>query len=167
VKRVCGHFALVAAAGELGAALGILPWPKGEATKAAASCFKGWIELRGGVGAGEVTSGMAQVRQYFQQHGASRFEQLGGDGTVRTSNRAGYCSKRNGKDEYWVFAETFRNDVCKGFDLKMICAELKSAGILLADKDRNTKTVTTPDGKIRMYVLTAAVLGGVGDDVGF
>jgi uncharacterized protein (DUF927 family) len=50
VRRVCGRFALVAAAGELGVTLGVLPWPTGEASQAAAKCFRAWVEQRGGTG---------------------------------------------------------------------------------------------------------------------
>jgi hypothetical protein len=39
VKRVGNRFALIAAAGELAAAQGILPWETGEATRAAGRCF--------------------------------------------------------------------------------------------------------------------------------
>jgi len=31
---------------------------------------------------------------------------------------------------YLVLPETFRNEICKGFDYKMICRELKKLGIL-------------------------------------
>ncbi|MDO9633139.1 MAG: DUF927 domain-containing protein, partial [Humidesulfovibrio sp.] len=73
VQRVCGRFALVAAAGELGATLGVLPWPAGEASKAVATCFRAWIEQRGGTGPAEMTAGLEQVRRFFQAHGAARF----------------------------------------------------------------------------------------------
>ncbi|MBU1230308.1 MAG: DUF927 domain-containing protein [Proteobacteria bacterium] len=48
VRRVCGRFALMAAAGELGISLGVMPWPPGEALTAAATCFRSWIAHRGG-----------------------------------------------------------------------------------------------------------------------
>lgn len=49
VKRVCERFGIAAAAGELAINLGIVPWPKGEAMKAAVFCFQAWIDARGGV----------------------------------------------------------------------------------------------------------------------
>ncbi|MDP3426132.1 MAG: hypothetical protein Q8S17_01970 [Humidesulfovibrio sp.] len=54
VRRVCGRFALVAAAGELGVSFGVLPWPTGEASRAAATCFKAWVDQRGGIGTTEM-----------------------------------------------------------------------------------------------------------------
>jgi putative DNA primase/helicase len=47
VQRVARRFALVAAAGELAASLGVLPWPEGEASKGVARCFEAWQEARG------------------------------------------------------------------------------------------------------------------------
>lgn len=160
VRRVCGRFALVAAAGELGAALGVLPWPTGEATRAAATCFRAWIEQRGGTGAAEVTAGLEQVRHFFQAHGASRFEVLGSEETRPVSNRAGYLRRRNGEVEFLVFPEVFKHEVCAGFDVGMICKELKRAGLLLSEGGRHTRNVRTPDGQRKLYVLTSSVLDG-------
>ena len=49
VHRVAQRFALIAAAGELAVAAEVLPWPSGEATKAAARVYEDWLEARGGV----------------------------------------------------------------------------------------------------------------------
>jgi len=51
VSRAAARFAMVAAAGELAIRLGIVPWPKGEASRAAARCFTDWVAGRGGTGA--------------------------------------------------------------------------------------------------------------------
>lgn len=42
--RVAKRFALVAAAGELAAAFGVLPWDKGEASQYAAACFRSFLQ---------------------------------------------------------------------------------------------------------------------------
>ncbi len=42
ISRVAGRFALVAAAGELATKLNIAPWERGEASNAAATCFRAW-----------------------------------------------------------------------------------------------------------------------------
>ena len=74
VKRVCERFGIAAAAGELAINLGIVPWPKGEAIKAAAGCFQAWIDARGGIEVAEVTNGIAAVRVFGSAQGSSRFE---------------------------------------------------------------------------------------------
>ena len=160
VRRVCGRFALVAAAGELGVSLGVLPWPTGEASKAAATCFRAWIEQRGGTRAAEVTAGLEQVRRYFQAHGASRFEDLDSIEHRTVSNRAGYRRRENGEAVFLVFPEVFRQEVCAGFNVGMICTELKRAGVLLSEGGRHTRNVRTPDGQRKLFVLTSSVLGG-------
>ena len=75
VGRVAARFALVAAAGELATALGILPWPEGEASAAAARCFNDWLAARGDSGPEEIASGIRQVRAFLELHGSSRFEE--------------------------------------------------------------------------------------------
>ena len=70
VRSVAGRFGVVAAAGELATEWGILPWEIGEATQAAAICFRAWLTERGGIGAGEVQAAIRQVRAFFEQHGA-------------------------------------------------------------------------------------------------
>ena len=42
-RRVAKRFALVAAAGELAAAFGVLPWDRGEASRYAAACFRSFL----------------------------------------------------------------------------------------------------------------------------
>ena len=74
VSRVARRFGLIAAAGELAAGLGILPWPEGEAERAAARCFGDWLQARGGTGSAELRDGIAQVRAFLEAHGSSRFE---------------------------------------------------------------------------------------------
>lgn len=74
VQRAAGRFALIAAAGELAATMGILPWPEGEAELAAATCFNAWVRARGGTGPAEIAAGIAQVRAFLEAHGMSRFE---------------------------------------------------------------------------------------------
>jgi len=160
VLRVCGRFALVAAAGELGATLGLLPWPAGEASRAAATCFRAWLAQRGGIGAAEVTAGLEQVRRFFQAHGASRFEDLDADDKRAVINRAGYRRRENGEAVFLVFPEAFRQEVCAGFNVNTLCAELKRAEVLLAENGRHTRNVRTPDGQRKMFVLTSAILGG-------
>jgi putative DNA primase/helicase len=49
VKRAASKFALVAMAGELAIEYGIVPWPKGDAVKAAAEMFDAWGAGRGTV----------------------------------------------------------------------------------------------------------------------
>ena len=160
VKRVAGRFGLVAAAGELGIALDVLPWPKDEARNAAARCFRDWLDARGGTGAAEVTAGLAQVRAFLEAHGSSRFEDLDGGENQRIVNRAGYRQKVDGQTRYCIFPEAFKREVCAGLNEKTVCAALLKCGALLPDGGRNTRVVRTPDGLKRFYIITPAVFVG-------
>lgn len=159
VKRVCGRFSLVAAAGELATDMGILPWPNGEATLGAAKCFQDWITERGGTEAAEVTAGLAQVRRFFQEYGDSRFEDLDNVGSKVIGKRAGYRHEKGGLVVFLVFPEVFRKDVCSGFDYKLISQELKKAGILVAGSGQYTKNVRYHGNQGKMYVISGNILG--------
>ena len=164
VKRVCGRFALVAAAGEMGVECGILPWQRGEASRAAARCFRTWLENRGGTDAAEVQASLSQVRAFFQAHGSSRFEDLDANHEQKVINRAGYRRKgQDGQIRFMVFPEIFRNDVCSGFNHKTVCQTLARMGALVSDHGRLTKKERTPDsgaGGINLYVVTSVIFTG-------
>jgi uncharacterized protein (DUF927 family) len=166
VKRVCGRFALVAAAGEEGIAAGVLPWPKGEAWAAAVKCFRAWLSSRGGIGAAEVQDGLEQVRAFFQAHGASRFEDLDTETPRPIINRAGYHRRTPEGGQFCVFPPVFKSEVCAGHNTALICRELVERGHLLPEAGRYTRSVRTPTGKVKLYVLDSSILGGDTGDTG-
>lgn len=138
VRRVCNRFALVAAGGECGAAYGVLPWPKGEATQAAARCFQDWLALRGGTGASEIQASLAQVRAFFQAHGSSRFETWGDRADeTKTINRAGFRRKDEltGAWEYFVPATVFKGEIARGHDAGRLVKELVERGLVIPGTD--------------------------------
>lgn len=119
VRTGAQRFGLAAAAGEMAVSYGVLPWPAGEATRAAAACLRAWIKQRGGSGAAEEGDGLRQVRAFLEAHGESRFTRLSdlngdepepADGRV-TVNRAGW--RRPAKDgwEYLILPEAWKSEV--------------------------------------------------------
>ena len=74
IIRVERRFALVAAAGELASQFGLTGWQKGESFQAAKTCFIAWQDAFGVDGHREDRAIMAQVRAFFESHGASRFD---------------------------------------------------------------------------------------------
>lgn len=67
--RALTHFARIAAAGEMAAAFGVLPWLKGEATEAAALAFLAWLGQRQGGGAdAEGAAAVQRVRDAIELH---------------------------------------------------------------------------------------------------
>lgn len=94
VRSAARRFGLVAAAGELAIAYGVLPWPPGEAARAVGAYFARWIEGRpSGTEAFEDGAAVTAVRSFIEAHGDSRFTRINdpdpGKFDRPTNNRAG------------------------------------------------------------------------------
>ena len=117
-QRVADRFALIAAGGELATVRELTGWEKAAATQAARVCFKAWLDHRGGAGAQEEKTALAQVAQFFELHGESRFSTLDSTDSrePRTINRAGFKrTTTGGTAEYFVLPEVWKlpSRVCK------------------------------------------------------
>ncbi|MFZ5811905.1 MAG: DUF927 domain-containing protein [Thermodesulfobacteriota bacterium] len=166
VRRVLERFALAAAAGELGAGIRVLPWPKGEAAGAALACFNAWLVERGGAGAAEAQAAIARVRAFIEAHGSSRFEDFDGGENQKIINRVGFRQRAEGQTRYCIFPEAFKREVIPGMNPKTVCAALAEAGFLSHEKRRHTQSVRTTDGKRKFYVVSSAILSGDTGDTG-
>jgi putative DNA primase/helicase len=169
VFRAAQRFGLIAAAGELATDNGITGWETGEATNAAARCLKSWIADRGTTGAGDSETAVKQVRRFFEANGASRFQVLrhaaaeSADENQVVVNRAGFRRQNgDGETEYLVFPETFKAEVCCGFDYKMVAHVLEDRGFLECQPPDLTKHVRLPGnlGKVRAFCVRASILEG-------
>jgi len=173
VFRAAQRFALIAAAGELATDSGITGWKKGEPTTAAVRCLESWIRNRGTTGAQDQESAIKQVRRFFEAHGASRFQvihpsTLGAvtdspDETQVVVNRAGFRRKtKEGETEYLVFSETFKAEVCMGFDYRMVARTLADRGFLNCQPPNLMKRVRSPGnpGLIWAFSINASILEG-------
>jgi uncharacterized protein (DUF927 family) len=130
VISVANRFAFYAAAGELARDYGVLPWPEGEAMRAAGACLKVWLDERGGTGPAEIAAAMAQVQAFFEVHGESRFTKVSSAGPneestaleePRTINRAGFRRQvpdSSGEWEYLILPQMWKAEICKGLDAK-------------------------------------------------
>ena len=135
VLSVAGRFAVIAAAGTLATAFGILPWPEEEADTAAGICFKTWLAKRGGAGAMEFETGLAQIRHFLEAHGSSRFQTIGEGDEARVINRAGFRRKDDAdRWEYFVLPEAWKGELCAGQDARALARELQRCGFLVPDK---------------------------------
>ncbi|WP_096704236.1 DUF927 domain-containing protein [Magnetospirillum sp. 15-1] len=172
VSRVAARFGLVAAAGELAAAWCILPWPTGEAMRAAATCFRAWCDGRGGIGAAEDATAISTVRRFIEQHGGSRFEPMDAAGTVgipnrasdhRIVNRAGFRRPTaDGGTEFIVLPEVWKSEVCQGLDATAVAKTLVHRGLLIGQGGKLQGVVRLPgnSGPSRVYVITSSILSG-------
>jgi putative DNA primase/helicase len=76
--RACQRLGLLAMAGELATRNGILPWPEGEATRAARTIFADWLAARGGMGAAEDRAAVQQVAGFIAPTARRRFQPITG-----------------------------------------------------------------------------------------
>lgn len=166
VERVGARFALVGAAGEMATAAGLTGWPAGESERAAGACFAAWLAARGGKGNGEVLAMLRAVRRFLETHGEGRFAMWhrgSDDHAPKTLNRAGVrrmlnadgepikTNSQHGAEygdrmpatlgenvsfEYFILAETFRAEVCQGFDYQAVCRVLVAHRCLAPDQGR-------------------------------
>ncbi len=127
VGRVLARFALVAAAGELAAMLGIVPWPTGEAARGVAACFHTWLAERGGAGDLEADRAVAMVRAFIEANGTSRFAPLNAPDT-KVHNSVGFYDRDNRR--WLVFPNAWKTEVCKGHDARRVARALSDRGML-------------------------------------
>lgn len=154
VGRVAKRFHLCAVAGELAAEWGLVPWPKGEATRAVTKCFKAWLEYRGGTGAAENMAIVRQLELFLEQHGPSRFQDLDDEDSKPLYNRVGFRRSQSGRTEYIFLPESFRQDVFQGFDVKRVASVLAKYNLLLPGDSGLQRKVTLPGiGRPRCYVI--------------
>ncbi len=157
VLRVAQRFGLVAVAGELATHYGVTGWVEGESTQAASRCLAAWLDSFGGAGNREDRALLAQVRAFFETHGASRFEDVGASFDQRVINRAGFFrAGQDGNREFLVLPEAFKRDLCAGFDQKAATQCLLAQGWIVPGGDgRPTQKPRLPGiGTARVYVFT-------------
>ena len=177
VMRVARRFGVVAYAGELATAYGLTAWPPGEASYAAETCFAAWLAGFGGAqGQHEDRSMVSQVRAFLELHGSSRFEPWGASESQRITNRAGVrkaavevstnkkgtfdrVSSEQTEYEYYVFAEAWKTEICRGFDPKQVAATLATGGCLQKGPDgKHSITKRLPGiGETRCYVILPTI----------
>lgn len=168
VRRVAERMALVAAAGELAAVLGIVPWAEGEAAQGVATCWRAWLAARGSTGPAELATALDRVRAWLVAHGAGRFAALhpvrerdGSPREERIHDRAGWWREVADEREYLVPVAVWRAELAVGIDTTVLARALAERGWLRPGADRSAQSVSVPGhGRQRVYVLSAAALGG-------
>jgi uncharacterized protein (DUF927 family) len=160
VVRVAERFALYAAAGELAAHAGVVPWAPQEATRGIATAFRDWLGARGGLGSAEMLMAIDQVLERLQRHSTENFDLWrrapGGDMVdERARDRLGFRRTERGTTEYYVSAAGFRA-LCSGYDTRAVADELHRRGLLVRGKDGKNSVLATIPGqpKARYYHLT-------------
>ncbi|TDH62931.1 DUF927 domain-containing protein [Dankookia rubra] len=172
VRSVAARFALVAAAGEMATDMEVLPWPAGEATRAAAAGLAAWLSDQGSATSGEDGAAVQAVRAFIERHGEARFGVIGrdqgrrimeGDGRP-VPNRAGWRLRPKREDEGWRFLflpEVWRAEVCAGLDPANAARALLRAGLLIGGDGKNLarKEWIPGEGRqVRVYLVAGSIL---------
>lgn len=157
VVRVADRFALLAAAGELATRWGITGWPEGEALRGVGACLNAWLESRGGYNRHEETEIISQVKRFFEAHGMARFYNADHPDERTIPNMAGYRRDTGEGWAYYVYPETFKQEVCNGLNLSAVCKLLSDKGLMVPGSDRTSGLHRFNGRQQRFYHITAAV----------
>ena len=171
VGRAAQRFALVAAAGELAAEVGLLPWEPGEAEGAAAACFQAWVAARaGGTGAAEDAAAIAAVRRCIGAYGESRFQNIDASDDRPVLNRLGWRKKDKTGWRYLFLPEAWKNDAVPGLDPEAAARALRAAGYLVPQSEsekRHSRMERVGLAKpVRVYAISESILAGADPEVG-
>ncbi len=157
VLRVAARFALVALGGELATDAGITKWQPDEAYNAAKTIFLQWMNGREGKGQTDAENAVRQVRVFLEKNGASLFQNVKYP-EEKVINRAGYFrrSEATGEIEYFILPETFRKDICRGFDYRFVAKVLTERGYMETGGGSLSKVVRlSPEiGTVRVYCIS-------------
>lgn len=166
VRRVAGRFALVALAGDLAQRMHILPWPPGEAERAALTCFRAWLDRRGHAGASERERGLQAVVDFVCLHGLSRFADWNAQ-DAKPFNMAGVrrAAESYGPDgqamgwDFFITATGWK-EACKGFEPRAVARHALQEGLLEGGPTGTPyQKRKTPHGEFRAYVIRSQAIG--------
>nr|WP_110632490.1 DUF927 domain-containing protein [Pseudomonas sp. CC120222-01a] len=155
--RVADRFAVIALAGEMAIAYGLLPWTPGTALADCQLLYGEWLSRVGG-GNAEDRQILAGILDFIDKHGSSRFSDVE-DQTPDTKvfNRAGYWEVVGAKRLY-LFNKSALIEAAHGHGLARVVKALEGACALAkhdTDRDsRRTKKYRLPaGGSARLYVI--------------
>jgi len=161
--RVADRFGVIAHAGELAIAYGLLPWPAGSSLEDSLTLYREWLQ-RVGSGNAEDRQILAGIGSFIERHGSSRFSDIdaGGDTESRVINRAGYWQVEK-QNRLYLFNKSGLLEAASGFGLPRIVKALEAAEVIAKrDTDgRYTKKFRLPGGgSAGLYVLDPMRLEG-------
>jgi putative DNA primase/helicase len=171
IGRVAARFALVAFAGTLACAFGIVDWDRKAFVKDVKGMFRDWLNERGTSGPIEVALTIRQARDFLEVFGRSRFDsadepEIASLKERPANERAGY-RKGEGADAVWyIFPGVFRREIFEGNSPKKAAQILHEHGMLEEGNEpgRFDKKVQPHPNvqRQRFYVVTATLFEDVG-----
>lgn len=164
--RVADRFAVIALAGEMAIAYGLLPWPQGSALADCQLLYGEWLS-RVGSGNAEDRQILAGVLDFIDKHGSSRFSDVDDHAPdAKVFNRAGYWELIGSKRLY-LFNKSALVEAAHGYGLSRVVKALEGAGAIAGrDTERKTKNYRLPGGgQSRLYVIDPVAIDAEGAGV--
>lgn len=164
--RVADRFAVIALAGEMAIAYGLLPWPQGSALADCQLLYGEWLS-RVGSGNAEDRQILAGVLDFIDKHGSSRFSDVDDHAPdAKVFNRAGYWELIGSKRLY-LFNKSALVEAAHGYGLSRVVKALEGAGAIAGrDTERKTKNYRLPGGgQSRLYVIDPVAIDTEGAGV--
>ncbi|SFU11583.1 DUF927 domain-containing protein [Pseudomonas marincola] len=163
--RVADRFAVIALAGEMAIAYGLLPWAPGSALADCQLLYGEWLS-RVGSGNAEDRQILAGIHDFIDKHGTSRFSDVNDSiPDTKVFNRAGYWESA-GTNRLYLFNKSSLIEAAHGYGLARIIKALEGAKALTkfdADRARRTKNYRIPGGgQSRLYVIDPTTLDNEG-----
>ncbi len=153
-QRAADRFALAALAGEMANEAGILPWPAGEATRAAQVCFDRWRDALGVSTAGPVEDAqiIEAVRAFLDRNEAQFSALLDTETVVR--DRAGWW-REDARGRVWFVLVSAIPRIVPGFPRERVYAALQRRRWLaeIGRDGTRTKVIKVASRTVRVLVL--------------
>lgn len=166
VARAVKRFAMIATAGALASRWGFfdgLAQDDGESSMAVQHCLKAWLSSRGGAGSLAEVQALERLLDFISRHGA-RFQELNECGGLKDDrlvpNCAGFRTLIAGETEYYIFPDTFKNEICAGLSAVQAARTLADMGILKRGEDRHIVQYKTLPGLSRSRIYVAVLPNG-------
>jgi uncharacterized protein (DUF927 family) len=160
VGRVAARFGLVAVAGVLACAFGLVDWDAEALVKDIKGMFRNWLKSRGATGPIEERHMIAQVRAFMEPYGESRFNDITTADPDRKPvfERAGFRRGRDNDRRWFILSEEWKK-ICEGFDPTSVAKVLLKHGVLESGNEpgRYTKVERILGRPQRFYVLNPKI----------
>lgn len=155
--RVMYRFHLLAFAGELACAYGVMPFSGMDTVLV--QFYEDWLRQYAMGPDLESHRVLLQVRSFLQRYGATHFPELT-DGAAIVHKCFGFRKKMpQGEYDWLIPTEIFREEICAGYELRRVISALKNGGYLAAGDQKSSQFVRLPNmGRIRVYQIQSKIM---------
>jgi putative DNA primase/helicase len=159
ISRVAKRFALVQVALGLAHKYGLIPFDIGQVDWAISTCFKDWLDARGGDGSIEIKQAIKRIEHLFAaSEFGDRIDDLrdGDDSNPRNLLAHRKCDADGDTTEFWVPVPIFEKELCEGVNKTELVKELQKMGWLSTSSDgRSTVERQKNKKKSRYFVFVS------------